>query len=452
LLMKQLRRRLGSIMIILRPPDGTCPYGSGVLSPATGDEERCLIESQVMKIRHIVTISCTAVAACALSAGAAPALGASQKGTGSRLPDGTVSVISTTSNRVDATVRVGPDPVDVAVVPDQSTAYVLGFGYRQYVDRVTIQSGVARSSRISAGPNVDGMALAPGGRYLYIVRQPYEGRTGAVLGSIMQVRASTGATTRVFHLTRFGGGSPVVVSPGGQTVYFANTVGRSDAIDRLQVGSGHEERAIVFGSYQDQIWQLLVSANGRRLYALTASSKGGWLTSINAVTGRVVGSARIPGMPMDMAITPNGRLVFVTSNFSDVTAVQTASMKVIRRVSVNFAYAVAITPDGRTAYVSGSSSQAPGAAEVTPIPVTTNVEHAPLPVGQDSANDMAIAPDGKVIYIICGNDTVVPLNLLTNTVGTPIGVGPDAGGDYDGFPLLAFTTDSRTLFLVNANN
>jgi YVTN family beta-propeller protein len=73
--------------------------------------------------------------AALLAAGAAvapltSANGAARAGAASRFRDGTVSVISTRSNRVAATVRVGPDPVGVAVVPgrtssDSQTLFVL---------------------------------------------------------------------------------------------------------------------------------------------------------------------------------------------------------------------------------------------------------------------------------------------------------------------------------------
>jgi hypothetical protein len=66
-------------------------------------------------------------------------------------------------------------PVGVAVVPGRSVAYVFGYGSRNSVYRVAVHRGVARSSRVSAGPAVDTMALAPGGRYLYIARRAYLG-------------------------------------------------------------------------------------------------------------------------------------------------------------------------------------------------------------------------------------------------------------------------------------
>ena len=85
--------------------------------------------------------------------------------------------------------------------------------------------------------------------------------------------------------------------------------------------------------------------------------------------------------------------------------------------------AIAITPDGRTAYVAGL-----GSGTVTPIATATNTPGPAIRVGRANAGLVAIAitPDGQTAYVV--NDgtspgTVVPISTATDRAGKPISVG-----------------------------
>jgi DNA-binding beta-propeller fold protein YncE len=88
---------------------------------------------------------------------------------------------------------------------------------------------------------------------------------------------------------------------------------------------------------------------------------------------------------------------------------------------------------------------------VTPIAIATNTPGAPIPVGSQN-EDVAIAvtPDGKTAYVAnapttYGNGTLTPIDLATGTAGTPIaaGLAPDA---------LAITPDGKTIYVANGPN
>ena len=81
---------------------------------------------------------------------------------------------------------------------------------------------------------------------------------------------------------------------------------------------------------------------------------------------------------------------------------------------------IAITPDGKTAYVAND-----GSGTVTPIATATNTAGPPITVGSDPYA-IAITPDGKTAYVAnYGSDTVTPIATATNTAGPPITVGSD---------------------------
>jgi DNA-binding beta-propeller fold protein YncE len=61
---------------------------------------------------------------------------------------------------------------------------------------------------------------------------------------------------------------------------------------------------------------------------------------------------------------------------------------------------------------------------VTPITTATNTAGPPITVGQTPVA-VAITPDGKTAYVVNASGTVTPITTATNTAGPPITVGRD---------------------------
>ena len=86
-------------------------------------------------------------------------------------------------------------------------------------------------------------------------------------------------------------------------------------------------------------------------------------------------------------------------------------------------FAIAITPDGKTAYVGNESSHS-----VTPIDVATNTPGAEIKLGGTVGElGIAITPDGKTAYVAGGDGSVTPIDVATNTPGAEIKVGMGDG-------------------------
>src|SRR5262249_57496908 len=112
-------------------------------------------------------------------------------------------------------------------------------------------------------------------------------------------------------------------------------------------------------------------------------------------------------------------------------------------------YGIAITPDGKTAYVANGGSNT-----VTPISTATNPAGKPIPVGPGPTS-IAITPDGKTAYVadwgrgianIRASDSVfvTPISTATNRPGKPIRVG-------HGPPAIAITPHGKTASGTNAH-
>ena len=80
--------------------------------------------------------------------------------------------------------------------------------------------------------------------------------------------------------------------------------------------------------------------------------------------------------------------------------------------------AIAITPDGATAYVANGGSDT-----VTPIDIATNTAGPPIGAGTIPFG-IAITPDGATAYVTnILSDNLTPIHTATNTAGPPIAVG-----------------------------
>ena len=86
---------------------------------------------------------------------------------------------------------------------------------------------------------------------------------------------------------------------------------------------------------------------------------------------------------------------------------------------------------------------------VYPIPIATGTAGKPIKVGS-GPGQIAITPDGKTAYVSCaGSGTVTPINTATNTAGKPIRVGRAMPGIGGGRVTIAITPDGKTAYVTN---
>ena len=162
----------------------------------------------------------------------------------------------------------------------------------------------------------------------------------------------------------------------------------------------------------------------------------GTVTPVNLVTRRAGPAITVGADPQAIAITPDGKTAYVTDSGSGtVTPINTVTRRAAPAIAVGAdPRAIAITPDGRTAYVTD-----PGSGTVTPISTATNQAAAPIRVGADP-RALAITPDGRTLYVLnWEGGTVTPITTATNQPGRPIRTGsfPDAIAIARGFAYVA---------------
>jgi YVTN family beta-propeller protein len=145
--------------------------------------------------------------------------------------------------------------------------------------------------------------------------------------------------------------------------------------------------------------------------------------------------------PEAIAITPDGSTAYAANFGSNtVTPINTATNTAGTPIPVVIGsgpQGIAISPDGSIAYVANEFSDA-----VTPINTATNTAGGPIHVGGGSSG-IAITPDGSTAYVALEfSNTVTPIDLATYTAGTPIPVGSGPIG-------IAITHDGSTVYVAN---
>jgi hyaluronoglucosaminidase len=194
----------------------------------------------------------------------------------------------------------------------------------------------------------------------------------------------------------------------------------------------------------------------RRAFSLSLVSALALGTSAVVVLVATVGQSSGPGggaasggsAPTAYVFGPNG---------TDVTPIDTATNASGRAIvlqespgSVGHLTGMAITPNGKTAYVANATSSR-NAGSVTPIETANNRAGSAIPMG-GFADTLVVAPNGKTVYVLVSATTgpvrVVPIDTSDNSAGRPITLPGTRFNVPWGDEPLAITPNGRTLYVA----
>lgn len=389
---------------------------------------------------------------------------------------GFVVPVSIPSMTVGSPITVGYDPNGVALSPDGSTVFVAdetngyGVGHSEgALSLVNTTSDAATTVYTSIDP--DAVVVTPDqAPVASFTSEPEPAGTETCFdASASYSLTTTGPTsTGLSYSWNFGDGtvSPPATAkddynvktchpfalPGNYTV----TVAVSDA-------SGTSTEQIYTGQYvlnnggpsagQSSTVVIPAATINSPPIAFVANALANEVTPVLAVPTDA-SEANVAGTPVGVgthpdaiAITPNGRTAYVANFGSDnVTPIDVAT----DTAAPSGAWipvgsepdAVAITPDGSTLIVANS-----GDGTVSIIATSTNQVVDTLTLG-GSPSGIAISPDGTTAYVTDnapGYNDMLPINLSTDAVGSPIPAGTDPEG-------VAITPDGTTAFVVDRGN
>jgi YVTN family beta-propeller protein len=204
-----------------------------------------------------------------------------------------VSVIDTATRKVVAEIPIGSGgsiPVGVAVSPDGKFAYVTDSAADavEVIDTETLEV-VGEPIEVGEGPM--GVEFTPDGETAYVVDQ----RGG-------EVTAIDTETRKITAIALEGAEEPrgIVVSPDGKQAFVVNLL--SDSVSVINTETNRETDAIPVGESPQEV---AITANGKTVYVTEAGTPA--LQRIDAEKDMVVGSPiPIPGeFPAGIAIAPD---------------------------------------------------------------------------------------------------------------------------------------------------
>ncbi len=330
--------------------------------------------------------------------------------------------------------------------PTAATVYVSYPGKYNFAEELTpISTATNTPGKPIRMGTIGGLAFTPDGKTAYI-----EGPKGAVV----PVSTATNTPGPPIHVPMpsyrpFS----ITMNPEGKTAYltFSWSTGSklSGSIVPISTASNTAGQPIrVTSARRPYILGIVFSPDGKTAYAAAGSLnttpytpfmlKPATLTPINTATGTPGTPIRLSHGASDVAITPDGKTIYLDGGDGHrgyVTPVSTATGRPGQPIPVSAGVGtMTITPDGKTLYVAGTDT-------ITPVSTATNTAGQPIPVSA-GVGTMTITPDGKTLYVGTGTDrptggAIIPISTATNTPGRPIPVGAED---------IAITPDGKTLY------
>jgi DNA-binding beta-propeller fold protein YncE len=233
----------------------------------------------------------------------------------------------------------------------------------------------------------------------------------AVIGILPTSVAGAGAVPTTIYVANAGDPSTVTVINGAQRVVEESIPIRN----YTAVGIG-------------------VAPDGKEAYAIATGSdelgSPGRLVPINTATNIAAAAITVGTDPQSVAFNPNGRFAYVVNGFDaattpanapgTLTPVNLAEGRAGQLIKVGTNPGdMAISPDGRIAYVADSNALTGTPTVITPVNLSTNTSEAPIHV---AALAIAVTLNSKTALALTSGG-VVPIATDTNRPGRSIGLG-----------------------------
>jgi outer membrane autotransporter protein len=311
-----------------------------------------------------------------------------------------VSVVDTATNSVTSTLAlgIGTAPIGLATTPDGRFAYVANSGTNT-ISVIDLATNKVTTAPISLGLSPFGVATSPDGKSAFITNN----------GS-NTVSVFNNATNAVIALPV--GNSPVgvAITPNGQFAYVtnrgSNTVSVINTATNVVASIPNTGGTLPEGIAVTPNGQFVYVANTGLVPPVGAPSQT--VSLIDTATNTVVPPALAVGsVPVGVAITPDGKFAYVANEFDNtVSVIDTTSNTQVDSIKVGSRpFGVAITPNGEFVYVTNSGNLLlPPSNTVSVISTISNqvtatitVENSPFTFGSFIGPNIIVAPGGPLL-------------------------------------------------------
>lgn len=331
---------------------------------------------------------------------------------------GTITQVTPGSHPLGRTIQVGQDLSPAVFSPDGKILGVISYADDRLVT-VDVAAGTVsqRFQPFKANTYPNSIAISPDDRTAYV---------SLLLGhDVLSFDLASGTTGSPINL----GFTPqaIVIAPDGRTMYVLNPGSQKSSgkdaqgsVIPITLATGQAGQPIPVG---DHPVAMDMSADGKRI--LVSNSEQGRVddgsTTVIDTTTSTAGKPLATGH-VSVKFAPDGQTAYLLdSNAATLTPLDLATQVLGKPVKLQEGslakgddgpQAVAITPDGKTAYVLNPSLDPKHASTVTPVDTAAGTAGKPISVpGMDSA--IAVSPDGQTVYV--GSDQTARLIMISTS-------------------------------------
>jgi YVTN family beta-propeller protein len=240
----------------------------------------------------------------------------------------------------------------------------------------------------------------------------------------------SGAATRPVRLTTLSGAAfGLAVTPGGHLLTTLSSAGR---VQNIPIANpGNSPLITVEG------WPVVIATDAAGRFAYATNMRGSLLV-IDVASASQVASVPIPGEAHSLAVSPRGNRVYVTNTDNSVFAVDVATRRIVGTASVGAG------PWGITFWTSEADSlmyvTARNGGSISEVDMRTDTVRRTFPIG-GRPHGIAISHNGSTLFV--ADDSRGEIVFVDRISGAATRRIPEAGA-FD----IALAPDGRTLYVT----